>query len=250
MDLNFETTILAFSDGACSGNPGRGGYGVVIAHPEGRIEELGGGRSATTNNRMELMGVIAALEALEDSTNDLWMLTDSTYVIRGITQWIWGWKKKGWKTASGSEVSNKDLWQRLDRLVTGYHSRAKIHWKYVRGHAGIPGNERCDEIAVGFTKKQSVSLYEGSLLEYPVAIHDLPDDMSLPPMKSKTAKKAAHSYLSLVNGQLERHSTWKECEARVKGRPGAKFKKSTSSANEIEIAESWGLNSSHLAKLD
>ena len=138
----------------------------------------------------------------------------------------------------------------MDDLVSAQKRFSKIDWKYLRGHSGTPGNERCDEIAVGFTKKKSVDLFEGSLLEYPVAIHDLPDDMNLPPPSSGEKKnKKAHSYLSYVNGTLKRHSTWPECEAEVKGRPGAKFKKSISAENEIEIITAWGLSADELHKI-
>jgi len=247
--IDFAKTILLFTDGACSGNPGPGGYGTVIALPSGDIKELGAGRSETTNNRMEMMAVLEGLKSLENTPGDLAILTDSTYVIRGITQWIWGWKKRGWKSSSGSAVANRDLWESLDFMVNKRKNLGAMSWKYLRGHSGTPGNERCDEIAVGFTKKQWVDLYEGPLLEYSVAIHDLPDNMELPPMKKPGAKKKqAHSYLSYVNGNLERHSSWKECEAKVKGRPGAKFKKSTSAKNEIEIAKDWGLTDGEISK--
>ncbi|MCJ8275308.1 MAG: ribonuclease HI [Bdellovibrionales bacterium] len=243
MDDQFTDKILIFTDGACSGNPGPGGFGVVIVYPEGEIEEMGGSDPETTNNRMEMLATILALKKVADREEDVWVLTDSTYVIRGITQWIWGWKKKGWKTASGNEVTNIDLWKSLDQVVAGRKQKSKLDWKYLRGHSGTPGNERCDEIAVAFSKKKFIELYKGSLIEYPIAIHDLPEDLSLPPMKSSSGKKAAaHSYLSYVNGQLQRHQTWKECEAVVKGRPGAKFKKSTSAANEQEIVKGWGLD--------
>ena len=243
---NLDVTILIFTDGACSGNPGPGGFGSIIVYPDGQIQELGGGRSSTTNNRMEMMAAIRALESIAATPGEVWIMTDSTYVIRGITQWIWGWKKRGWKTIEDQTVTNKDLWQELDRVVTLRKKISDIQWKYIRGHTGIPGNERCDEIAVEFTKRRKPHLYSGSLLQYPVAIHDLPDDMSLPPMRPRTKKEMAHSYLSYVNGKLQRHSTWKECEAVVKGRPGAKFKKSTSAKNEREIIENWGLNPNSL----
>jgi len=136
----------------------------------------------------------------------------------------------------------------MDRAVALRKDMGKIHWKYVRGHSGTPGNERCDAIAVGFTQKKWVDLYDGPLLQYDHAIHDLPSDMSLPPMRSPKEKKVAHSYLSYVNGELKRHSTWKQCEAVVKGRAGAKFKKSSSAANEKEIAQSWGVGSSQFSK--
>lgn len=237
-----DTTILIFTDGASSGNPGPGGFGAVIAYPEGQIQELGEGRRSTTNNRMEMMAAIRALESVGATPGEVWVMTDSTYLIRGITQWIWAWKKRGWKTAEGQPVINKDLWQELDQVVATRGRMSTIQWKYVRGHSDIPGNERCDEIATDFAKGRKPYLYSGSLLNYQVAIHDLPDDMSLPPMKPRKEKKAAHSYLSYVSGKLQRHHTWRECEAVVKGRPGAKFKKSTSAQNEREIIESWGLN--------
>ena len=134
---------VVFADGSSSGNPGPGGWGVVIATPEGQVRELGGGDPETTNNKMELTATIRALEALRGVEGPISVYTDSTYVIRGITQWIWGWRKKGWKTAEGNDVSNQDLWKKLMAQVVG----KKINWKYVRGHTGVPGNERVDEIA-------------------------------------------------------------------------------------------------------
>ena len=250
MNTEFTDKILIFTDGACSGNPGPGGYGVIIAYPEGEIEELGAGESETTNNRMEMKAVVRALSRIGDRPEDVWVLTDSVYVIRGITQWIWGWKRRGWKTAEGKDVVNRDIWLQLDREVAARNKIAAIDWKFVRGHSDIPGNERCDEIAVAFSKKQWIDLYKGPLLQYPVPFHDLPEDMSLPELKPRNEKKkAAYSYLSYVNGQLRRHSTWAECEAAVKGRSGAKFKKSTSADNEREIVAAWGLSPEALKKI-
>jgi ribonuclease HI len=248
--MDFENTVIVYTDGACSGNPGKGGYGAIVAQPNGRVKELGAGHFKTTNNKMEMLAVIKALEYLQGQEEEIAVFTDSTYVIRGITQWIWGWKKKGWKTAEGKMVNNINLWKKLDELV--YHSfePKQISWHYVRGHTGNPGNERCDEIAVAFSKGKSVSLYSGSLLQYPIAVHDIPEDSSLPEMKPRKEKKIAHSYLSYVNGKLERHSTWKECEAKVKGRPGAKFKKAMSARDEVHVVEAWGLNESDLQKID
>ncbi len=238
---------LIFADGASSGNPGPGGWGAVIAQPDGRITELGGSDPETTNNRMEMTGVIRALVRLERDSPDVVemdVLTDSVYVIRGITQWIWGWQKNGWKTKEGKEVTNQDLWKKLAQLVRG----KKIEWKFVRGHAGIPGNERCDEIAVAFSKGRPISLYQGSLLQYDVAIHDLPESFEIPESanRPREVKAPAFSYLSLVNGKLHRDQTWAQCEARVKGRPGAKFKKATSAADEAKILEEWGYSASAL----
>ena len=249
--VDYLNKWLIFTDGACSGNPGPGGYGVVIVDPAGHIKELGGGRKQTTNNKMELKAAIEGLKAVASVKQEVWLLTDSTYVIHGITKWIWGWKKRGWKTAENQPVNNQKLWLELDQLVAQRKKQGGIQWKYVRGHSGTPGNERWDAIAVGFTKGQFVDLYDGPLLNYPYAIHDLPEDMSVPEMKSRNEKKpAAFSYLSYVNGELKRHSSWKECEAQVKGRSGAKFKKATSASDEKTIVESWGLNPNQLEDLD
>lgn len=133
--------IEIWTDGACSGNPGPGGWGAVIRTPESEIE-LSGGESATTNNRMELMGAIAALESLPDGAQAT-LHTDSQYVKNGLTQWIHGWKRNGWKTADKKPVKNVDLWQRLE-AAAGKH---KIEWKWVKGHAGDPMNERADSLA-------------------------------------------------------------------------------------------------------
>ncbi|MGB4059184.1 MAG: ribonuclease HI [Burkholderiaceae bacterium] len=135
--------VVIYTDGACKGNPGPGGWGVWLksgAHER----ELCGGEAETTNNRMELMAVIEALSALKRPC-DVLLHLDSEYVRKGITEWIHGWKAKGWKTAAKQPVKNADLWQRLDALVaSGGH---KIEWKWVKGHAGDPGNEKADALA-------------------------------------------------------------------------------------------------------
>lgn len=233
--------ILIFTDGACSGNPGPGGWGAVVVTPEGHVTELGGAVPGTTNNRMEMSATIHSLRSARDIKGHVDLYTDSTYVIRGITQWIWGWKKRGWLNAEGAEVSNRDLWEVLHDEVLKRGSADKINWHYSRGHVGTPGNERCDEIAVGFSRGKWVDLYEGSILHYGIAIYDLPEDSSLPEMKEKKEKKVAHSYLSYLEGKVVRHTDWADCERRVKGRSGAKFKKAMSPSDEGSILESWGL---------
>lgn len=231
--------LVIFTDGACSGNPGPGGWGAIIAYPEGRIVELGGKGRQVTNNEMELLATIRALDSVRDFDGGVSVYTDSTYVIRGITQWVWGWRKKEWKTAEGKDVANQDLWKDLVRVTAA--RKPKVEWHYVRGHIGTPGNERVDAIATGFAQGRYVDLYSGPLLKYDHAIYDIPEDTSLPEMRPKEEKKAAFSYLSLVNGVLERHADWKSCEARVKGRPGAKFKKAMSAADEPKILSEWGV---------
>ena len=240
-----KPAVVIFADGASSGNPGPGGWGAIIAYPEGKILELGGAKSPTTNNQMELIGVIRALVQLEGVLDPIEIYTDSTYVIRGITQWIWGWRKKGWKTAEGKDVVNQDLWKTLSSLVTG----KKISWHHVRGHAGVPGNERVDTIAVEYSKGRKPALYSGPLLKYDVAIYDIPENTDLPEPKpvEKGPKPKAYSYLSLLGNTPMRHKTWAECEARVKGRPGAKFKKAMDSAEEVAILTSWGYGVSDIS---
>lgn len=239
-------SIVIYSDGACSGNPGPGGWGAIVVTPEGQVQELGGREAPTTNNRMEMTAVLEALRLVKDTDHDIRIFTDSTYVIRGVTQWMWGWRKRGWKTAEGNEVSNRDLWESFMRVLgamkNGKEKAPDIQWNYVRGHRGNPGNERCDEIAVAFSQGRSAGLYRGSLLKYSVDVFEFPESEGLPEMKPKTEKKVAYSYLSEVGGITVRHKTWADCERRVKGRSGAKFKKSMSADEEKEILASWSVN--------
>jgi ribonuclease HI len=234
-------SIIVFTDGACTGNPGPGGWGVVIALPDGHVRELGGGNPETTNNRMEMVAALKALQALEGHPERAVVYTDSVYVIRGITEWIWGWRRRGWKNAEGEAVSNRDLWEELSKEATKRKDFG-LEWKYVRGHTGVPGNERCDEISVAFAKNKKVPLFEGSLLQYSYAIYDLPPDQDLPEMRQAQPKKEAYSYLSVMGNVVVRHKSWNGCELRVKGRSGAKFKKAMSEKDEKEILKSWGLD--------
>jgi ribonuclease HI len=133
--------VTIYTDGACSGNPGPGGWGAILISGAHR-KELSGGEAQTTNNRMELMAAIAALEALKRSSV-IELYTDSTYVKDGISKWIHGWKRNGWKTTDKKPVKNAELWQRLDAA----RARHTIEWRWVKGHAGHPENERADELA-------------------------------------------------------------------------------------------------------
>ncbi len=138
--------LVAYTDGACSGNPGPGGWGVLLqAREAGQVikeRELKGGAPDTTNNRMELLAAINALEALS-RPSPITIVTDSTYVKNGITSWLHGWKRNGWRTAAKKPVKNADLWQRLDEA----QARHQVTWEWVKGHAGHPENERADELA-------------------------------------------------------------------------------------------------------
>ncbi len=136
--------VVIYTDGACKGNPGPGGWGVLMRSPDGTEKELFGGEVGTTNNRMEMMAVIQALQALKRPCT-VTLHLDSQYVLKGITEWLPGWKAKGWKTAAKQPVKNVDLWQLLDTVaLQGVHT---IDWRWVKGHAGDPGNERADALA-------------------------------------------------------------------------------------------------------
>ena len=139
--MSKNETVVIYTDGACSGNPGPGGWGSVMLY-NGHRRELSGGESETTNNRMEMMAVIVSLETLKRPCEIL-LHTDSTYVLKGMTEWLEGWKARNWKTAAKKPVKNVDLWQRLDDAI----ARHRVDWKWVKGHSGVPENERADELA-------------------------------------------------------------------------------------------------------
>jgi ribonuclease HI len=136
-----ERNVVIYTDGACSGNPGPGGWGSVLMY-RGHRRELSGGEESTTNNRMELTAVIEALEALKRPC-DITLHTDSVYVMKGMTEWLAQWKRRDWKTAAKKPVKNIDLWQRLDQAISAH----RVKWRWVKGHSGVPENERADELA-------------------------------------------------------------------------------------------------------
>jgi ribonuclease HI len=134
-------SVIVHSDGACRGNPGPGGWAAVLEYGAHR-KELSGGSPATTNNRMELQAAIEALDSLREPC-EIEFFTDSRYVQNGVSAWIWGWKRNGWRTKAGQPVKNADLWRALDTAA----SRHKVKWQWLKGHAGHEGNERCDALA-------------------------------------------------------------------------------------------------------
>ncbi len=150
--MSTKPEVELFTDGACSGNPGPGGWGAILrvkgAKDGGRERELSGSEPATTNNRMELMAVISGLEALKRPCT-VRLYTDSRYVLDGATKWIHGWKKNGWRTADKKPVKNVELWQRLDAAGAPH----RIHWSWVKGHSGHVENDRADELARGEIEK-------------------------------------------------------------------------------------------------
>ena len=145
--------VAAACDGACRGNPGPGGWGALLRFADGRVQELGGYEPATTNNRMELTAALTLLQELRQlpRQSGLVIRTDSKYLIDGLQSWLSGWKRRGWRTASGSAVLNRDLWEQLDRARL-----ADVGFQHVRGHSGDPDNERCDAIAVAWSRGQAV----------------------------------------------------------------------------------------------
>lgn len=244
-----QDQIYIYCDGACSGNPGPGGWGSIVASNK-TVQELSGFDPKTTNNRMELTAALKALEVVflklkKEKIKSVLIFTDSVYVIRGITQWIFGWKNRGWKTAEGQEVSNQDLWIQLSEIVgllKKSEDEIKLQWTYVRGHTGVHGNERCDALAVAESKQDYVDLYVGPTKDYFFDITEMPETEELPDPKKKSSEaKKTVWYISYVNGVFAKHATWKECEAVVKGRP-AKFKKVSSDQEEAEVKKSWGIS--------
>ena len=227
--------VIIFCDGASKGNPGPGGFGAIIVI-ENRVTEVGGFEPNTTNNRMELTAAMYALKEAETNL-PIDVYTDSRYLINGMTKWLFGWQKNNWQTKAKEEVLNKDLWLDLAFLSKD----KKIKWHYVGGHIGIAGNERCDEIASGFATGEEVKLYAGNVSDYKIDVLNLNhshEKKAVKKSKSASSGIKAYSYLSLVNGVLYKDKTWAECEKRVKGVKGTKYKKSISAENEKAIISS------------
>lgn len=228
--------ILVFTDGAAKGNPGPGGYGVVILK-DGHVTELGAGKAHTTNNEMELRGVVEALKHLGNTKEKIHLYTDSKYVVEGSTKWIYGWKKNGWKTKTDTDVLNASLWKELASLLSNF----SIEWHKIPGHSGLIGNECADAIASGFGAGKKVTLYNGPRKEYGHDIENVTYDEAKAEARSDARarqKQSAYSYVSLVNGKIETHATWGECEKRVKGQK-AKFKKVISKEEEVMLIAEW-----------
>lgn len=238
--------ILIFTDGSSRGNPGPGGWGAVVVASE-RVVELGGGEAHTTNNRMEMQAVISALNFLieyELLTMNFKCIvyTDSAYVINGITKWVDGWKARGWLTLQKEQVLNRDLWEKLSYLLEDMPGDEKIEWKLLKGHVGVAGNERCDEIATAFADKKGIKLYDGPLAGYSIDIKSVSHDAEKSSARSASKKRSsmkAYSYVSKVGGKIAVDKSWQECEKRVRGVSGAKYKKSLSKSDEEKIIKEF-----------
>ncbi len=193
-----------YTDGACSGNPGPGGWGTVIYFTNGASHELGGAAPESTNNRMEMQAAIAGLEFLLSAgqSEPITLYTDSEYVKNGITKWIKGWRKKGWKTSTGKPVLNQDLWETLDTLnyQAAQQLGTPVQWLYVRGHSGDVGNERCDEIARAFSLGRRISLKQGvkERQEKGKSVKEKPDELPDNPSKGVNTFAASLKDTSLT----------------------------------------------------
>ena len=193
-----------YTDGACTGNPGPGGWGVVVYFSDGEIYELGGGEAQTTNNRMEMQAAISALKLLATvkQSEPITLYTDSEYLIKGITQWVKGWKKKNWKTTAGKPVLNQDIWETLDQL-----NNPLVKWQHVRGHAGNVGNERCDVIARGFAigkppslRLLSLSDSDKSSLDSQLPVAEVSDSDAIPTrISKKTQPSCSASNITMMD---------------------------------------------------
>ncbi|MFM7675574.1 MAG: ribonuclease H [Synechococcus sp.] len=176
--------LAAACDGACSGNPGPGGWGALLRFSDGSVREMGGAERSTTNNRMELTAALALLEALSElpHASDLAIRTDSRYLIDGFSKWMAGWKRKGWRTASGGAVLNRDLWEALDRARL-----PSVRLQHVRGHSGDPDNERCDAIAVAFSRGRRPPLAEGEQVQQLQVVAEVPAPVPAPAAAARSA---------------------------------------------------------------
>lgn len=244
MNAQAHNIAICFTDGASRGNPGKGGWGAIVLF-KGQVKEFGGRAEETTNNRMELQALLGALRNLKTmGASEAIIATDSVYVARGADSWLPAWKAKGWKTKLGEAVANSDQWQEIYDLL----QEIRVKFVTVSGHVGTPGNERCDEIATSFADETPVALYDGEAQKYPIKISDqegIPHilfDKAAQSRKKKSSKHSsakAYSYVSCIDGKVKTHKTWAECEARVKGVKGTKFKKAVSAEDERRLIAEW-----------
>ncbi len=212
------TTVDIITDGACSGNPGHGGWAAIVVHADGTFTEYSGHSPHTTNNQMELQAVIEGLQRV-GASDDVHIYTDSQYVINGITKWVFGWQKNGWRTKDGNDVENQALWR---TLITLTHK--KVHWHHVKGHSGHTMNERANTLAQHQARSHSAPRTQQHMV-------------TTRPIRTDTFPR----YISLVGREFRQHSTWDECKHVVHGVSGARFKK-VSSAQELASQRiQWGL---------
>ncbi len=224
---------VIFADGSSRGNPGPGGWGVLIIGPD-RVKELGGRENTTTNNIMELTAAYEALQSLSNTREKIIFFADSQYVLRGITSWVKSWQKNGWLTTKKEPVENRALWVKLINASDG----KDIDWRYSPGHRGVLGNEIVDQIATSFADDMNEGLFFAPRAEYEkkknVRINDI-----LSFTGRETARRAAPYYLAYLNGEARSFKTWDECKRFVSGARGAKYKKVFSTEEEERTLRGW-----------
>ena len=243
--------ITIYTDGSSLGNPGPGGWGSVLVFPDKKVIELGGREKESTNNRMEMTAAIEALKEIstrKPKIKKIVVHTDSSYLLNGITMWVYAWQKNNWLTKTKEQVLNKDLWEELFNLDFSLRTKYEVLWEKVSGHSGVYLNERCDVIATSFAGNNTTILFRGSLRDYEKLFGKIPTNHTLATIpnttkktQSKNAGKTAFAYVSAVAGDVHSDKTWAECEKRVKGKSGAKYKKVFSKEEEQDLVAGWSL---------
>ncbi len=252
-----KNEIIIYTDGSSLGNPGPGGWGAVILFSDKKVIELGGREKESTNNRMEMTAGIEALKEVSKRKPDVKKIvihTDSSYLLNGITMWVYAWQKNNWMTKTKEEVLNRDLWEELFKLDFSLRTKYQVEWVKVSGHSGVHLNGRCDVIATSFSANNTTILFRGNLKDYEKLFGKITTPSRLKvgaPLLHKEGRintnknkgKIAYSYISVVNGKVHSDKTWAECEKRVKGKSGAKYKKVYSAEEEQELIAEWTLKS-------
>lgn len=233
--MEAKPSTIIFTDGSSRGNPGPGGWGAIIVDRNAAVvTELGGRAEKTTNNQMELKAAIEGLKKAPQH-HPIILYTDSSYLINGITKWVKGWKSNGWQTKTKKDVLNRDLWEELDEVASDLY----VKWQHIGGHVGVLGNERCDYIATTFADDQPLKLFTGRVVDYslPGILNISADVAKVSTKKSSSShsRAAAYSYVSMVDRKIATHASWAECEQRVKGVKGARYKKAVSAEAEGKI---------------
>lgn len=249
--------IIIYTDGSSLGNPGPAGWGSVIIIGGEKVIEIGGREKESTNNRMEITAALEALKLVQERRlpgKKIIIHADSSYVLNGITMWIYGWVKNNWKTKLGDSVLNQDLWEALYKTEANLKGKYKIEWVKVAGHSGVHLNERCDQIATSFAGDNTTILFVGNTKDYEklfgVSLEDHKKSAKkntttskVVEKKKKTAKGAGYSYVSMIKGKVYVDKTWDKCEKRVKGKSSAKYKKVFSKSEEQDLIAEWTLKS-------
>lgn len=237
-----KSTIALYTDGASRGNPGPGGWGVIIITGDIGVE-LAGKKDPATNNQMELEAVIQGLAYIQKHWKDtsVELHADSRYVLGGLESWIDGWVRKGWITMAKKPVENKAQWMKLMKLRDSFGRNLKLI--KVDGHSGHLYNDRCDELAVAAALGKKPKLFKGSKKDYEAQLATTPPKSPTKKSSSSGNKGVAYSYVSLVNGKVYADKTWAVCEKRVKGVKGAKYKKVFSKPEETDLIQDYTLAS-------